>query len=442
MTRAPLRLLAVGGFVLLAACGGAGSPATKPTSPGSVATTRAPQASTTPSTAAARAGGPWPLLRATGGGSAVIVDGAGVAERFDHALVSADGSTVVVAEPAGDATRVRWVEAATGATRDETTLPGALQPVSTDARGRAVALTTPLPARKDGEIGPGRSESHLVFVTTDDLPHPRTFDLDINAVPEAFNTIFEEGSLTPSGAFLIEYLPAEHPTEYRVRTIDLESGEVGLPVSIRDKAFTVDQQMAGISRTQVLSRDSQLLFTLYTEGSADHLYSFVHTLGLFNGVWCINLPRELGLETSAGTLALAPDEQTLYVVSNEGRIAEIGTDVDTQLEVARWVDLGAKGGAVSDVPAMAVSRDNVWVALDDTVLRVDRDELAVIGELPLPEAASAIAVVPPSPGDVASDRLYVAGASTLYELDGGDGTVLRRLALPAGHPPIERLTVG
>jgi sugar lactone lactonase YvrE len=193
----------------------------------------------------------------------------------------------------------------------------------------------------------------------------------------------------------------------------------------------------------VLSRQSQLLFTLYTEGSAEHLYSFVHTLGLFNGVWCINLPRQLGLETSAGTLALAPDEKTLYVVSNEGRIAEIGTDIDTQLEVARWVDLGVKGGAVSDVPAIAVDRDSVWVALDRAVVRVDRDGLAVAGELPLPEAASAIAVAPAPPGDAAaSERLYVAGASTLYELDAGNGAVLRQVALPAGHPPIDRLTIG
>jgi hypothetical protein len=438
------RTLAVGGLLLLAACGGAGSPATKPPSPGSVATDPVPQTSAAPTSAPApRGDGPWPLLRATGGGSATIVEGAGVAGSFDNALVSADGSTLIVAEPSGDDTRVTWVDVATGTTREQTTLPGALQPVSADARGHDVALTTPLPERKAGEIGPGRSDSHLVFVTTDDIDHPRTFDLDINAVPEAFNTIQDTGAPMPSGAFLIEYLPAEHPTEYRVRTIDLVTGDVGLPVSLRDKAFSVDQQMAGLSRTQVLSRQSQLLFTLYTEGSAEHLYSFVHTLGLFNGVWCINLPRELGLETSAGTLALAPDERTLYVVSNEGRIAEIGTDIDTQLEVGRWVDLGAKGGAVSDVPAMAVDLDDVWVALDQSVLRVDRDDLTVVGELPLPEAASAIAIAPPPPGDAsASERLYVAGASAIYELDAGDGAVLRQVALPTGQPPVDRLTVG
>ena len=152
---------------------------------------------------------------------------------------------------------------------------------------------------------------------------------------------------------------------------------------------------------------------------------------------------ELRLETSAGTLALAPDETALYVVSNEGRLAEIGTDIDTQLEVARWVDLGVAGGAVSDVPAIAVDRDSVWVALDRAVLRVDRDGLTVASEVPLPEAASAIAVAPAPPGDAsAGERLYVAGESTLYELDTGDGTVLQRLPLPADRPPIDRLTLG
>ena len=102
MTHAlPARLLVTIGLLLLTACGAAGSSATKPSSPGSAATAPAPQAATT---VAPRAGGAWPLLRATGGGAVTIVDGAGVASTHDEALVSADGSTAIVAEAAGDDT--------------------------------------------------------------------------------------------------------------------------------------------------------------------------------------------------------------------------------------------------------------------------------------------------------------------------------------------------
>src|SRR4051794_39534799 len=108
---ASARLFAITGLLLLAACGGAGSSASKPPSPGSSATDPAPHAPISPSSTVARApqgDGPWPLLRATGGGSAMIVDGVGLVASFGHALVSADGSTVIATEPAGEDTRLRW----------------------------------------------------------------------------------------------------------------------------------------------------------------------------------------------------------------------------------------------------------------------------------------------------------------------------------------------
>ena len=106
---------------------------------------------------------------------------------------------------------------------------------------------------------------------------------------------------------LIEYLPPEHPTRYRVRTLDLATGTIGLPVSLRDKGQLVDEAMAGLSRTQVYAASSSLLFTLYQPADVTSTdlddpeydvweYGFVHTLATPSaGVWCIDLPEELGM---------------------------------------------------------------------------------------------------------------------------------------------------
>ena len=176
--------------------------------------------------------------------------------------------------------------------------------------------------------GPARTTTH--FVVTDGAGWARDFTLPGNFAPEAFGYI--DGH--PRTLQMIEYLPADHPTSYRVPHARLDSGTVGLPVNLRDKATPVDDAMAGTSRTQAYAASSDLLFTLYqptppATGAAmseTWEYGFVHTLATpFAGVWCIDLPDVLGLEGHQGTLALSPDEQTLYVVTGAGHIGVVHT---------------------------------------------------------------------------------------------------------------------
>ena len=52
----------------------------------------------------------------------------------------------------------------------------------------------------------------------------------------------------------------------------------------------------------------------------------MHTLATqFAGVWCIDLPEELGMTDNSGALALSPAEQTLYVVTGAGKLGVINS---------------------------------------------------------------------------------------------------------------------
>src|SRR4051794_41955439 len=85
------------------------------------------------------------------------------------------------------------------------------------------------------------------------------------------------------GVFVIEYLAED---TYRVRVIDTASGQLGLPLNLRDKSQTVDEVMTAVSRTAVFEPNNQLLFTLYQDATEDgeNIGSVPPTLRLFNGV--------------------------------------------------------------------------------------------------------------------------------------------------------------
>lgn len=280
--------------------------------------------------------------------------------------VSLDGtyaaSTVLVGP--GD-TKVAWDDLASGEVLGGTMLEGVdMVAAATEAGGHLTALVSRASEPVDGAIAGGR-ESSVIVLASPEQGQVARFELDGNVVPEAIgSTLHADG--VPAQLFLLEYLPADAPTRYRVQVLDTETGELTLPLNLRDKLGPrVDQEMAGVTRGQVLADEQGLLFTLY-RGTSDmphgHPYAFVHTLDLFDGVWCLDLPSEMRLEELSGALAVGGDR--LYVASANGLVGafDIANIREPQgpVEMLWVVELPNAGGLGR--PAIAAGPDGAVVA--------------------------------------------------------------------------------
>jgi hypothetical protein len=273
-------------------------------------------------------------------------------------------------------------------------------------------------------------------VVTDGAGWTRDVTLPGNFAPDAFGAI--EG--TPRTLQLIEYLPPAHPTSYRVRTLDLATKRVGLPLNLQDKTTPVDQTMAGTSRTQVYSTSTDLLFTLYKPlptGTDDTWeYGFVHTLApSWGGVYCIELPEELGLEEHDGSLALRWDQRALFVVTNGGRVAEIPIEDFDGLEVERMGSLGISG---PERPVVAAGRDQLWVAIGTHLTVVDPSSLQVVARAELPAPVTAL-TTDTAGGLLAADTDHLRQWSV--DEAGAVSESAAALALPSALGPVARIVL-
>ncbi len=246
-----------------------------------------------------------------------------------------------------------------------------LAPTATQVGGHLVAFTD-LVEPDDGVIAAPRAQSRIVLADPDGVRWQA--ELDGNFEPEAFGGRRGADGL-PAQLFLLEYFPAAAPRFYRVRVLSLETGEVSLPLNLRDKTQQVDERMAGISRRQVLSGEHGLLFTLYRgtmDGTPDgEPYAFIHVLDLADGVWCLDVPPELELERLPGSLAVGGDR--LYVASANGSVGSMSipsiSDVRSPPEFD-WIVEVSRSAEVA--PALAADADGVWVGPDDGASRLVR----------------------------------------------------------------------
>jgi hypothetical protein len=161
----------------------------------------------------------------------------------------------------------------------------------------------------------------------------------------------------------------------------------------------------------VYAATSSLLFTLYQPavpdpGTPDYSvweYGFVHTLATDSaGVWCIDLPAELGMTGNSGALALSPGETTLYVVTGAGKLGVIQTMDPTALRVSRTADLGVSV-AETEQPVMVAGPDHVWIGMGRQLLMVDPSTLAVEGRTELPAPVTALTLDPATGELLAAD---------------------------------------
>jgi hypothetical protein len=338
------------------------------------------------------------LVFGTTDGSVIVGSSAGVVLSSGRDQVaSPDGSRLYGTTRSGGSTVLEARDSSTSDVVSTTKLEGRLDVRVASLTGAAVALMRPLPAGVDPTIALPRAHTTIVVADPSGERKTRRYELDGNFEPEAF-------SVDDTRLFLIQFLPAEAPSSYRVTFLDLSSGKVR-PVFGRFKS--PPERMPGIRLAQVFDPTSEQLYTLYTNRPAAHFHdhwqdssygdrevSFVHVLNLREGwAYCAGLPRTLwGQPAKAQAMAPSPDGRLLYIVdSKRGLVAEMDTET---MEINRTQRVRLDPLEHGRTTAMLSADGNtLYVGVGgETVTRVDADSLDVLGRWPLPGNVTGLAL--------------------------------------------------
>lgn len=352
-------------------------------------------------------------------------------------VASLGGSWLLSATPSAGSTLLSIVDGADAEAASTVRLDGTLDVRVVAESGGAVALMDPLPDGWDPEVPLPRSRTPIVVADPTGATETRTYDLRGNFEPEAFST--DDRQL-----FMIQHLPAEAPTVYRVTVLNLRTGRV-VPVFGPFKGPA--ERMPGIRLQQVLSPNADQLYTLYSSarpGYAPHhapvpngaTVSFVHVLSLQDG-WahCVGLPEELwDRPASEQAMATSPNGRLLYIADPTLGLVTV---MDTaSLEIRTYpIDLSVSG--VRRTSAV-VSGDGsaLFVATAGEhggVTRIDTDTFEVVRTWATDDV-SGLGL------SADGERLYVAFDDRVEVMDARTGSELAGVAV-ASPAPIERVSV-
>lgn len=364
------------------------------------------------------------LVFGTPDGSVIVGSSAGVVlSSGQDQVTSPDGSRLYGTTRSGGSTVLEARDSSTSELLSTTTLEGRLDVRVASLTGSAVALMRPLPAGVDATIALPRAHTTIVVADPADERTMRRYELEGNFEPEAF-------SIDDTRLFLIQFLPAEAPSSYRVTFLDLPSGEVH-PVFGRFKS--PPERMPGIRLAQVFDPTSEQLYTLYTNRVAEHFHqhwqdasygdrevSFVHVLNLREGwAYCAGLPRRLwGQPAKAQAMAPSPDGRLLYIVdSKQGIVAEMDTE---SMEITRSARITLDPVEYGRTTAMLSADGNtLFVGVGgESITRVDVDSLETLGRWPLPGNVTGLAL------SEDGARLYAALGDHIAIVDTSTGDAL------------------
>jgi hypothetical protein len=342
-----------------------------------------------------------------------------------QAIAAPGGARLFRVSHESDGTRVETLRGEDGALIGSHAVPDVQAPLVASPRGRLVALG-PSAGVAGSWLAPGREWSTLTIADVERGTH-RAYRLQGNYAPEAF-------SLRDDRLFLVEYLPAHAPDRYRVRQLDLTTGDV-LPVGGRnDKALaagqsvaTVEEEMRGRSRMHIMAPNHSFLYTLYVHDE-DHLHrrdapelgglgrpdpnvhAFVHVLSLADGwAYCLDLPAQFGLGPSDNlAVALSADGKRLHVADlTAGRMAIADTE---QLRIVETLPLAIPASQGGSPVALRVARHGLLVVATGETLTVLDRRGTVRSQTPLTDPVRAM--------ELATDgrRVFILGSTGLTVL--------------------------
>jgi hypothetical protein len=381
------------------------------------------------------------LLGTDSGPLAIRVPTGSVLFERAGAVASPDGSLVFSASSRGRSTVLETFEGATGEVVSSTRIPGDLDVRVVSGSGRGVALTEPLPEGWDPQTPIPRSHTTIVVADPTGAREPRTYELRGNFEPEAFSTDDQR-------LFMIQHLPAETPTVYRVTVLDLRLGRVK-PVFGPYK--TPPERMPGTRLQQVFAPNGDQLYTLYTStrpGYAPHgapvpsdaSVSFVHVLSLAKG-WahCVGLPRELWNQpASAQAMTASSDGTRLYIVDSvHGMVVVMDTET---LEILRTEELDLRATAVNETSAkLSADGGTLYVGTggsDSVLYAIDTTTLQVAHRWPLSGDLSGLGL------SLDGMRLYAALGDHLTVLDPATGLELGAVSFTSPGPIVQVSALG
>jgi hypothetical protein len=333
-------------------------------------------------------------------------------------MLSGDHHQLISTVVEGSQTFVDWTDSSTGQRRTRRTVSGTFALAAVSFSGHRVALAdASYQPPRSGELATSRTESHVVVVSESDEPLIAT-TLDGNLVAEAFT----QGRDLVA---MIEYLPANRPTKYRVRLLDLAEGQLLPPFKWNTKE-PLDETMAGLRGSSVVTEGGRFLYTLYR---AENGTAFVHALGLDIGTQhCIDLPADVGLGKGTGSLAASVDGRQLYVLTSTGKLVMIDTNTQSyephDPAVVKVTDLGQS--STSGRLALALNARVLYASLDDHVVTVNLTSGA-IAQSSSGQVATALVISP------TANAVLAANDTSIWRLNSSEAPIRLPKSLGAVH---------